>query len=1160
MSTSANPATDHTTALPLPHPSTDPDTEAQQLQELYRRMCKAYAGFASGLAAWTEIKVDANEVLSEIPALAYETFQAQYLALLAESPEFHRWAEIYEHTRGRQQSARLAAELRIELQKVSDTAEAIDVGMQRLMDAISTRSKLADTATDGRTRKVVSALHKEYADRIQTPVIVDKFRRAGTTTLTYPTKAELFVPQSFQTLRCLAGASEKGLRLELDDSWKEVRSQNGLGVFLVRFLSSPYATESPLLILGQPGSGKSLLTEILAARMAPPQFVPIRIELRDVNAEAELQDLIEQRIREDTGHDVNWAELAEDLADTPPVVILDGYDELLQASGKVYSTFLSSKIRQFQRREAIQGRPVRIIVTSRMTLIDKATLPDDITVVRLLDFDQERRDKFAEVWNSANAEYFRDHDVRPFALPAVSRVAQLAAQPLLLLMLAVYDSHANQLDDADLDRATLYHNLLSRFVERERTKGDGEDDFAALTPRQQTELIERDLERLGVAALGMFNRKAVHIGQDDLNKDIAFFRLEQPVPGGPGHPLSQAELLLGSFFFIHESKSRGAAVDAPTTFEFLHNTFGEFLTADFLVRRLLRQTDVVRTLRRQPTLADMYHDNLVHLPPEWYAQLIYTSLHTRPVVLDMMREWLPSRLAAAGLDRDVFEEDLERIANRQLAAVLDENDPPQIMLCSADTPFEALPLTGHLAVYSLNLVLLWTLLSTEPVTVSAHALQASAGECRPWDRLVQLWRSWFSLATLTGLAGTIRAGSIGDNVRVARSDIRAAPSGVPIEDAFVVANALADDLTFSLAGLHVFDQAPSVELLRTIQQHQLTAPITTDSRRLRVSPNVTGDIARRYGDDLRSLPNPDRGIHPGLLTIMEVCSPGALDQETCDALSSSVAEPRIIDFAPLSRYEAQVLIRHKEALFTEWFDDLIKDAVAKAYDILEIPAGSAILDLASRRPSLPHAGDLALHCVGRHPADAWTELALIAFGLTFEAPEVWRPAVRRVADTPITSLANAPVHLIDQVLSHFTDHRELDCPERDVFVDAVYEWISEPRRWQVDWPIFGLTSLLRHRMGREMIWPDGSFSHQMRADRRTASLALRLAYETGSPNELHGPLGIRESTIEPQSILRMLMPGLSLDEICALRWLGRTTNDEVMLEQLDRLVDDVLGR
>jgi hypothetical protein len=135
--------------------------------------------------------------------------------------------------------------------------------------------------------------------------------------------------------------------------------------------------------------GKSLLTEILTARLEPPVFNTVRIELRDIGPETSPQSQIEQQIKDDVGREVSWPQFASALAGSPPLVILDGYDELLQSSGKTYSSYLT-EVHRFQPRERVLGRPVRVIVTSRITLIDKAAIPVGTTVLRLLEFDERR--------------------------------------------------------------------------------------------------------------------------------------------------------------------------------------------------------------------------------------------------------------------------------------------------------------------------------------------------------------------------------------------------------------------------------------------------------------------------------------------------------------------------------------------------------------------------------------------------------------------------------------------------------------------------------------------------------------------------------------------------------------------------------------------------
>lgn len=100
----------------------------------------------------------------------------------------------------------------------------------------------------------------------------------------------------------------------------------------------------------------------------------------------------------------------------PLIIILDGYDELLQAKGTIFSGYLE-RIRVFQQDQKAMNRPVRIIITSRITLIDKARIPANSTILRLMEFDREQRQMWIDIWNNINADYFKITNIKPFTLP-----------------------------------------------------------------------------------------------------------------------------------------------------------------------------------------------------------------------------------------------------------------------------------------------------------------------------------------------------------------------------------------------------------------------------------------------------------------------------------------------------------------------------------------------------------------------------------------------------------------------------------------------------------------------------------------------------------------------------------------------------------------------
>lgn len=152
--------------------------------------------------------------------------------------------------------------------------------------------------------------------------------------------------------------------------------------------------------------------------------------------------------------------------------MLDGFDELLQATGIGQTDYLEQIVR-FQEREADQGRPVAVIITSRTAVADRARLPGcGAVAVRLEPFSAEQIHRWLEIWNASNASYLATRRLQPLPADAVLRQLALASQPLLLLMLALYDADDNALQRhaAELGEADLYERILTRFAERELRK------------------------------------------------------------------------------------------------------------------------------------------------------------------------------------------------------------------------------------------------------------------------------------------------------------------------------------------------------------------------------------------------------------------------------------------------------------------------------------------------------------------------------------------------------------------------------------------------------------------------------------------------------------------------------------------------------------------
>lgn len=848
--------------IPFPHPVESFDEHVSQIEEIYSKLAIGVKALFKQLELWksisSETKKKITKKLDQIPKTSKKFFRAQYICLAMKYEEFYIWSNLHEH---RQTRGQISAFLKQHIELSKATKQSLDIGLEKFGKAIQSIPSLM---AQRRASKIVDSLEKRYKSIAELPVIEELHSEEvqKQKELKSPRNSEAFVPQAFKVIHYTGDE-----RLEDEKTWQILgKPREDLGAFLYSCISSPYNKDTPVIILGHPGSGKSLLTKILSVRLFSHRYTPIRVKLRDITAENDIVNQIEEQVRRDTKDtNASWSDLHESIKDRPALVILDGYDELLQASGRAYANYLK-KVANFQKDSAIIcGSPVHAIVTSRITLIDKADIEPGTTIIRLEAFDKTRISKWISVWNKTNQKYFTSRSVSKFSLPKgksknEKKILELAEQPLLLLMLALYDSIDNGLSKLkSLDRTMLYYNLLERFVERERRKN------AALLDSGKKEIIKgvnEDMIRLGIVAIGMFNRRTLHIRKSQLDADIKFLQRERSIQISNGRPLTEAELVLGSFFFIHESKAehkgdKPQERDVDSAFEFMHNTFGEFLTAHFVLKTVVEQTENLYLYRQNEGLrAELLRklENPDGFPEEWFSCFMYAPLYARPVILEMVREWCKHKLKSIQMPQQDFLDDLDVIVNNQIKRILAGNNLPSIMTGLNKTSFPDYPLLGHMAIYSLNLILLRSVVSDKQYVFDEGGFGTHEDGSRPWDQLTYLWRSWFSLESLKGLSAILDARRDGTRIIIKTKRSFVTPSDENRLNLILnVGHTLADDVTTGLAGLIAYNPyTDSTVGLDTIQASLASEDIDLGPKIpfLRLQKDLASVRDFRHGSDI----------------------------------------------------------------------------------------------------------------------------------------------------------------------------------------------------------------------------------------------------------------------------------------------------------------------
>jgi hypothetical protein len=673
------------TPLPMPTPHLPIESTMSELGTLYHTMVDRLRGFIGGLSAFEpapQRSALSRLAWNRIPATAVRKYAESYRALAVQAPEFGVWSWMVDNQATRAALAEAVATLR------SDLALR-HVQMDNVRAGLSNRNKAR------MARFVLSSF--------DTPEHV-----------TIPTLAQAYIhPHG------LVSTAGPGDLPSTEAWWKSKPRVLDVPNFLLSHLTGGAAVEQPAVVLGQPGSGKSVLTEVLAATLPDADFMVVRVELRKVHSDSSVQHQIEHSLGDFLGERLEWADLVRHAHPALPVVIMDGFDELLQATGVNRADYLT-QLQEFQQREADLGRPVAVLVTSRTVVADRARFPRGTIVVRLEPFDDEQTARWLDVWNGVNESGLRQRGLRTLSAEIAVQYHELARQPLLLLLLVLYDAGGNALRNnaGSIGRTELYEQLFADFVTREVDKHHSGD-----SAEHRREAIAAEWRRLSAVGLAILNRGGDVIAENNLDADIRHLLIPEDWgierAESVHRPLTVAQLLVGRFFFIHQSQAR-RGTDAPErSFEFLHATFGEFFAARQIITALRELANEHAHLRRRPGASP----DVGFL----YAATSFITIARRAPLWEFCR----------GFVNQLTTEQRDRCRRLVLDLLPDAGFPHPTWSLSGYEPRRK-PTAARHAVYSANLVCFAVLLSDEPVDVVELVGEPVV---RRWRAQALLWQS-----------------------------------------------------------------------------------------------------------------------------------------------------------------------------------------------------------------------------------------------------------------------------------------------------------------------------------------------------------------------------------------------------------------------------------
>ncbi|MEU8376628.1 hypothetical protein AB0C22_26420 [Micromonospora sp. NPDC048894] len=576
----------------VPCPSTTvgfEQTVEEYLTPYLNQLTTKLLAFCEGLAAWGRYRPHVS--VDQLARSAVQRYRSSYITISSQVPEFQMWATLNETSSIHRKLSDVSDEIRGAL-IVKERALA---RLERLLDQIRPTS----TRHGHEMREQLAHANRMILGQSIAPGRLVTHAK----TLTFPSINAAYVTPHYRW-----AIHSESARPSDEDWWGQAPLGTDLEAFLARYFISPESTELPLVVLGHPGAGKSLLTRVLAARLPTESFTTVVVPLRQVDPDALVHRQIELALSSATNSRVSsWPGLVEASRDMTRVVLLDGLDELLQATSQRRGSYLEDTA-YFQQVEAAQGHPVVAVVTSRTLVADWVNIPEGSVLIRIEDFSHEQVSDWLGYWNHDNRAAIDTGRARPVAPEAVLQHAQLATQPLLLVMLAMYladPSFAAQ-QEANLSRTGLYKQLLETYIRRELSKLPYSVDGDTVQAK-----IQEQMWRLAIVAFGIYNRGRQFIRQDDLIDDLS--SLLDPGNSRPDRKEWRmlAEETVQRFFFVHTAALERARNDGDRSYEFLHATFGEYLIARYVVRLIKQAADRHRSDHQEYSAIPRLDDSIL---------------------------------------------------------------------------------------------------------------------------------------------------------------------------------------------------------------------------------------------------------------------------------------------------------------------------------------------------------------------------------------------------------------------------------------------------------------------------------------------------------------------------------------------------------------------
>ena len=401
---------------------------------------------------------------------------------------------------------------------------------------------------------------------------------------------------------------------------------------MLELLADP--SQRKLVVLGDPGSGKSLLLQYLVLAWADANDtlmgdtpLPLLIELRDYasrRAKGEVSGFLDYLGRsESLRWQLNPEALDYWLRHNRTQVLLDGLDE-------VFDHQLRLEVTTAIHRFADNYPDAQIVVSSRLIGFQhERWRQDGFRPFMLQELDKEQRDLFLRRWHQlAYDDESKGERKRASLLQAIQQspaIQQLAGNPLLLTLMAIL----NRSQELPRDRAELYSQCARLLLHQWKTElafeATPELAQAQLDGKDKLVLMKRIAWTLQAGAGGTAGNLVNLIEENQLERTLS-----EGLEGIPGLRPDRAARAL-----IDQLRGRNFMLCfmGSGNYAFVHRTFLEYFCAEAIVDRF----EAEQTLMLDALKTEIFG----HWPDEtWHEVLRLVASLLVPKFVKEILDWL----------------------------------------------------------------------------------------------------------------------------------------------------------------------------------------------------------------------------------------------------------------------------------------------------------------------------------------------------------------------------------------------------------------------------------------------------------------------------------------------------------------------------------------